>query len=211
MEFLVYVNLSKGGYVAKTKKKSSKKVAKKVVSKSSAKKTAKKKTSVLKKKTAKKVVKKVAKKVVKKAVKKAPKKSLKPAVKKTQPVAKSITKKLEAKKALSEEKLVKKAKEQMSTNIMTSTGKLTGANYNSEVDPNNLKVAEKKLWQKWQALLRRNKSKEVVRYNMSEEYEVKTPIFHKTLGWGYVISNRNDRLEVLFDVGVRQLISNYKR
>ena len=32
----------------------------------------------------------------------------------------------------------------------------------------------------------------------------------KVLGWGFILKNDNDRLEVLFETGIRMLISNYK-
>jgi hypothetical protein len=35
-------------------------------------------------------------------------------------------------------------------------------------------------------------------------------LMHKVLGWGFVLSNLNDRLEVLFKDGIKVLISNYK-
>ena len=45
---------------------------------------------------------------------------------------------------------------------------------------------------------------------MKAVFEEKTAILHKVLGWGYILSNRNDRLEVLFKDGIKYLISNYK-
>ena len=62
----------------------------------------------------------------------------------------------------------------------------------------------------WQALFDRSKEIEPIAYQMSANYEAKTPILHKTLGWGYVVSNVNNRLEVLFESGLKFLISNYK-
>jgi hypothetical protein len=50
----------------------------------------------------------------------------------------------------------------------------------------------------------------VQQYNMSGKFDANRPLEHKVLGWGYVISNENDRLEVLFRSGVKMLISNYK-
>lgn len=47
-------------------------------------------------------------------------------------------------------------------------------------------------------------------YNMSQAYEGPAPIQHKVLGWGYIVSIQNDRLEVLFESGSKTLISNYK-
>lgn len=51
---------------------------------------------------------------------------------------------------------------------------------------------------------------DVSNYDMKKTFEPKTAIEHKTLGWGYILENRNDRLEVLFKDGIRFLISNYK-
>jgi hypothetical protein len=45
---------------------------------------------------------------------------------------------------------------------------------------------------------------------MSAQFEANRPIQHKVLGWGFVLNNDNDRLEVLFEQGVKMLISNYK-
>ncbi len=70
--------------------------------------------------------------------------------------------------------------------------------------------AVSELAQKWASLQRRTK-KAPVPYKMTERYEAKTAIHHKILGWGYILNNVNDRLEVLFEDGVKILISNYKR
>jgi hypothetical protein len=45
---------------------------------------------------------------------------------------------------------------------------------------------------------------------MRGSFEERTAIVHKVLGWGYILANRNDRLEVLFKDGIKYLISNYK-
>lgn len=67
-----------------------------------------------------------------------------------------------------------------------------------------------RLAQKWMTLYRRSKNMKAIPYNMRGEYEAKTAIEHKVLGWGYILANKNDRLEVLFKDGVRYLISNYR-
>jgi hypothetical protein len=67
-----------------------------------------------------------------------------------------------------------------------------------------------KLGQKWASLFKKFNDS-AVPYNVSGTYEAKTPILHKVLGWGYVLANKNDRLEVLFQDGIKYLISNYKR
>jgi hypothetical protein len=67
-----------------------------------------------------------------------------------------------------------------------------------------------KLGQKWTTLFKKFNDS-AIPYNVSGSYEAKTPIMHKVLGWGYVLANKNDRLEVLFRDGIKYLISNYKR
>lgn len=68
------------------------------------------------------------------------------------------------------------------------------------------------LVKKWSSLLKKSESKglKASNYNMSKSYEAQTPIQHKVLGWGYILNNVNDRLEVLFKDGIKYLISNYK-
>ncbi len=67
------------------------------------------------------------------------------------------------------------------------------------------------LTKKWGLLQQRAKKLEVRDYNMRMEFEELTPIRHKTMGWGFILRNINDRLEVLFEDGIKYLISNYKR
>lgn len=74
----------------------------------------------------------------------------------------------------------------------------------------NIEEPTTKLGQKWQNLYNKSKNLTPVPYKMSETYTVKMAIEHKILGLGFVIDNKNDRLEVLFRDGIRVLISNYK-
>lgn len=66
------------------------------------------------------------------------------------------------------------------------------------------------LAQKWSSLFKKSQDLVAKPYNMKQSYEAKTPIMHKILGWGYILTNKNDRLEVLFKDGIRFLISNYR-
>ena len=68
----------------------------------------------------------------------------------------------------------------------------------------------KKLADKWQSLHRSSKGIKPAVYDMKKTYEENIPLQHKVLGWGYVLSNVNNRLEVLFEDGIKVLISNYK-
>jgi hypothetical protein len=71
-------------------------------------------------------------------------------------------------------------------------------------------VATGPLAQKWISLFKKADTIESKPYNMKASYSEKTAIVHKLLGWGYIMANRNDRLEVLFKDGIKYLISNYK-
>lgn len=66
------------------------------------------------------------------------------------------------------------------------------------------------LSQKWNSLYKKAEQIDAKPYNMKAIFEEKTAIVHKVLGWGYILANRNDRLEVLFKDGIKYLISNYK-
>ena len=63
---------------------------------------------------------------------------------------------------------------------------------------------------KWHELHEKYKANKALSYNIGNQYEAKTPIEHKIFGWGYILSNEYDRLEVLFEDGKRMLISNRK-
>ncbi|HRO68139.1 MAG TPA: hypothetical protein PL182_11290, partial [Pseudobdellovibrionaceae bacterium] len=61
----------------------------------------------------------------------------------------------------------------------------------------------------WQDLHDKFRSEKAQVYDMKNIFEAGKPLQHKVLGWGWVISNENDRLDVLFKDGRRTLISNY--
>ncbi|WP_373999058.1 hypothetical protein [Bdellovibrio bacteriovorus] len=63
---------------------------------------------------------------------------------------------------------------------------------------------------KWHELHEKYKAVKAPAYSISGQFEAKTPLQHKIFGWGYVLSNEYDRLEVLFEDGKRMLISNRK-
>jgi len=63
---------------------------------------------------------------------------------------------------------------------------------------------------KWTELFKKYGKDKAATYKMSESYQSLIPLQHKVLGWGFVLTNENDRLEVLFENGIRMLISNYK-
>jgi hypothetical protein len=66
-----------------------------------------------------------------------------------------------------------------------------------------------KLHRQWRQMHEQLKDVKPVPYILSGSYEAKTPIQHKIMGWGYVLKNRGTRIEVLFEDGIRTLVSNY--
>lgn len=63
---------------------------------------------------------------------------------------------------------------------------------------------------KWSELFKKYGKDKAISYKMSDTFAALSPVQHKVLGWGFILKNDNDRLEVLFETGIRMLISNYK-
>lgn len=61
----------------------------------------------------------------------------------------------------------------------------------------------------WEELHEKFRHEKAQAYDMKGSFEAGRPLMHKVLGWGWVIANENDRLDVLFKDGRRILISNY--
>lgn len=62
---------------------------------------------------------------------------------------------------------------------------------------------------RWMDLHNRHGNDKALTYDMKATFEAGVAIQHKILGWGWILSSENDRLEVLFKDGRRILISNY--
>lgn len=63
---------------------------------------------------------------------------------------------------------------------------------------------------KWHEMHEKYKGVKAPNYSISGQFEAKSPIQHKIFGWGFILSNEYDRLEVIFEDGKRMLISNRK-
>lgn len=74
----------------------------------------------------------------------------------------------------------------------------------------SVSAEEQKLINKWTQLFEKAKEESPADYIMSEDFPPKSALKHKVLGWGYVLSSHNNRIEVLFENGIKTLISNYK-
>ena len=62
---------------------------------------------------------------------------------------------------------------------------------------------------RWQLLFEKSKGIRAQVYEMSADYKADTPIQHKVLGWGYILSKKDNRIEVLFKEGIKTLITKY--
>ena len=186
-----------------------------------AKKTAAKKPVASAKKTvaaAKKpaVAKKVAAKPVEKAKKEAPpKKAATPAPKMAAKV--SVEQKKEVKKEiLVEPKAKKPAKvEEVIAEVIATPEpkpiKVPKLKKSEQAKINADKAALNEEERRWNEFHEKHKSDKAQSYDMKATFEAAKPLQHKVLGWGWILSNDNDRLEVLFRDGKRILISNYNR
>lgn len=181
--------------------------AKKPVAKAAAKKPAAK---VVAKKAPAKPAKVAAVKAVKpaKAAKAAPIKPAKAAPKpvvKAEPVVKAPVRSAEPKDQ--GDLLIEKAKEEMaSVNADAKQAEKASKIKPIKIERGNL-TDEKA---KWQELNKRYGKDKAQPYKMTDIFESMKPIQHKVLGWGFVLTNENNRLEVLFENGIKMLISNYK-
>ena len=103
--------------------------------------------------------------------------------------------------------LIEKAKEEM----FAINNSAKQAEKNSKIKPIKIErgnLADEKA--KWQELFKRHGKEKAVGYKMTDSFDALKPLQHKLLGWGFVLSNENNRLEVLFENGIKMLISNYK-
>lgn len=135
--------------------------------------------------------------------------------------AKKATKKTASKKAdvkKTDDKKVKKAKaKDESLESAETPSTLTVA---AEKAPAKKKRMTKKqladqserneLTEKWAKLKEIDHDVKVQKYKMSDVYEPNTPIEHPLFGWGFILSLNNNRLEVLFESGIKMLVSNFK-
>lgn len=66
------------------------------------------------------------------------------------------------------------------------------------------------LTEKWAKLKDIDHESKPQKYKMSEAYEPNTPIDHPVFGWGFILSLNENKLEVLFESGIKMLVSNLK-
>jgi len=62
---------------------------------------------------------------------------------------------------------------------------------------------------RWADLKDKHGKEKASKYSMTAQFQANQGLEHPKLGWGFILSNNNDRLEVLFQDGIKILISNY--
>ncbi len=97
--------------------------------------------------------------------------------------------------------------------VKEASGKTAKKSGKVKVDKSLLNLSEKSLGElqkKWSEYHDKFGAQKAPLYDMSKTFEAAAPLQHKVLGWGFVVSVQNDRLEVLFESGSKTLISNYR-
>lgn len=127
----------------------------------------------------------------------------------TKPIVKKAAKKLAPKKVETKSEAVKpqlksqpkveKTKAQETTPILSS-----------KIDFKNLSAEAQEQYKRWLKLQKQLAEEKTIDYRMTEDFELKTPIAHKVHGWGVVMQKRDNYIDVLFEVGLKTLIVNYK-
>jgi hypothetical protein len=78
------------------------------------------------------------------------------------------------------------------------------------VDVKSLSAEAQEQYKKWLKLHKQLGEEKVEEYKMTADYEIKVPLKHKVHGWGVVIQKRDNYIDVLFEIGMKTLIVNYK-
>ena len=149
--------------------------------------------------------------MAKKATKKP---ATKPAAKKS--ATKEVTKKAadsKVKKNVEKVELKKPVEKKVKESVVekdVKAEKIEKVKIVKEVNKEVSTAVDSETLKKWQDLKKKYGTVKALNYKMTEVFESNQAIQHKALGWGFILSSLNDRLEVIFESGVRQLISNYK-
>lgn len=95
------------------------------------------------------------------------------------------------------------------TEVQVVTAKTSATD--SRVDTRNLTEGQLENYKKWLKFQKQLSDKAPEHYSMNADFEVKTPLQHKTHGWGVVVQKRDNYIDVLFESGLKTLIVNYKQ
>ena len=117
----------------------------------------------------------------------------------TKPIVKKAAKKLAPKKIEAKTEAIKPQPKAETAPIQSS-----------RVDFKNLSPDAQEQYKRWLKLQKQLAEEKTHDYRMTEDFELKTPISHKVHGWGVVMQKRDNYIDVLFEVGLKTLIVNYK-
>ncbi len=134
-------------------------------------------------------------------------KSVKKAVSK--PIIKKAGKKLVVTKTVQLEKVTLQVSEKQKKKTLVQE---TSATALEKPRPDTKNFSEEQLdnYKKWLKFQKQFADKAPENYIMSGNFDVKTPLQHKIHGWGVVVQRRDNYIDVLFEVGLKTLIVNYK-
>ena len=154
------------------------------------------------------MTKKKKKTPAKKPVKKKLKSSTKKPVATKKKLKKQTVKKQADQKLKSQKPATKKAppKKTVDKQTKTSSTKKKRKTLSLAEQP-GLSTEESKQWEK---LTAKYKDEKATAYDMTKTFKSVSVIKHKEFGLGFVVSQYNHRLKVLFKEGMKILISNYK-
>ena len=143
------------------------------------------------------------------SIKKAASKKAKPKTVAKKAAKKAAVKKTAAPKVAPKAKPAQKAAPKAATAKVKVSAPAMPA-YIPKVDVKSLSPEAQEQYKKWLKLQRQLAVEKTMDYRMSDDFDIKTPISHKVHGWGVVMQKRDNYIDVLFELGVKTLIVNYK-
>lgn len=129
--------------------------------------------------------------------------------------AKNAQSKTTAKKAAkkpAEKKETKKETKKVVVEAKVAPAVVNNSSYTpiSKEEFKNMSAEAQENYKRWLKLHKQLSVEKPIEYRMTEDFEIKAPISHKVHGWGVVMQKRDNYIDVLFEVGLKTLIVNYK-
>ena len=105
---------------------------------------------------------------------------------------------------------IKENKEALKHVSEKNNKKIESDNYVSTVDTKKLTADQLENYKKWLKLQRQHGDEAAPEYQMTQDFEIKSTLKHKVHGWGVVLQRRDNYIDVLFEMGMKTLVCNYK-
>ena len=116
---------------------------------------------------------------------------------------------MSAKKKTTKKATSDKSKKKVQKKASAKTGPKTKKKRMTKAEREAKEEADR-LKEQWNELSTLSQGQLTKKYKLYENFEPNMAIDHPKMGWGYVLSSQNNRIEVLFEEGIKVLISNYK-